>query len=284
RSIHRELYSRKQGVELLKSIITKNGYNWMPQIEDLPQICSSHAEIISLQKRWGRIVVKAPWSSSGRGLQILRPGEYNQTNRQVISGFLNQQGYVVAETWYNKLFDLSFQFFSTGKGNVEYRGLSSFVTDKSGRYKGSYIEEIPMEINERLKEFLAEHVSIIQKLLTHALSGSPYSTEYYGWIGVDSLLYETEKGQFMFHPCIEVNCRYTMGAIALALRNHLAEGSTGVFRIYHGKDGQFLKYCEEMKSGETVLMNKGKIVRGFLPLTPPSTHSLFGAYLNVYDH
>jgi hypothetical protein len=288
--VHKELYSRKQGLELLKSIVSGFNYLWILPAEELPVICATHQDIIDLQKRWGRVVVKSPWSSSGRGLQILHPGEYNQSNQQVISGFLNQQKYVVVSQWHNKKFDFSFQFFSNGDGSIDYRGLSSFITDKSGRYIGSYIEEIPGILNERVKDFLEEHIETIQQLLLNALTQSPYSTDYYGWIGVDSIVYDPEgfgnlrgKEQLMIHPCLEVNCRYTMGAISLALRDHLAEGSSGIFQIKYGKEGQFMRFCEEMRDKEPLLVRNGKIIKGFLPLTPPLADSLFGAYLNVND-
>jgi hypothetical protein len=283
RPVHRELYSRKQGVELIKSIVTREQYAWMPQIEDLPQLCTSHEEIIHLQQKWGKIVVKSPWSSSGRGLQFLRLGEYNQSNRQVISGFLNQQGYVVVEPFYNKKLDLSFQFYSDGNGSVEYKGITTFLAEKSGRYTGSYIEEIPENISGKLKDFYSEHLTFITNLLKDALNHSPYSTEYCGWIGVDSIICDTENENMLFHPCVEVNCRYTMGAVALALRHHLVEGSTGKFLIMHGKEGHFMKFCKEMESKEPLDINNGKIVKGFLALTPPSNDSLFGAYIIVSD-
>jgi len=291
KSVHRELYSRKQGCELLKTIVTNSDYNWMLPSEELPVICTTHHEIIDLQNRWGRVVVKSPWSSSGRGLQILYQGEYNQSNRQVISGFLNQQKYVVVSPWHNKKFDFSLQFFSNGDGSIEFRGLSSFITDKSGRYVGSYIEEIPGNLNQGVKDFLEEHVDAIQQLLFKALTESPYSTEYYGWIGVDLIVYDSEgfgnlrsQEQLMIHPCLEVNCRYTMGSISLALRDHLTEGSSGIFQIKYGKEGQFMSFCEEMKDKEPLLVRNEKIIKGFLPLTPPLADSLFGAYVNVYDH
>jgi len=291
KSVHKELYSRKQGVEILKSIVTVSNYRWMLPEEELPVICTTHHEIIDLQKRWGRVVVKSPCSSSGRGLQILRQGEYNQSNYQVISGFLNQQKYVVVSPWHNKIFDLSFQFFSNGKGSIEYRGLSSFITDKSGRYVGSYVEELPDNLNQGVKDFLEEHVDSIQRLLFDALTESPYSTEYYGWIGVDSIVYDPEgfenlrgKEHLMIHPCLEVNCRYTMGAVALALREHLAESSSGIFSIMHGKEGHFMSFCEEKKNQKPLSVCNGKIVSGFLPITQPLADSLFGVFLEVSDH
>jgi hypothetical protein len=282
--VHKELYSRKKGLELLCTVITDSCCDWMPFFEDLPQICTTHEEIILLQNKWGRIVVKSPWSSSGRGLQVLRKGEYNQTNRQVISGFFNQQGYVIAGPWHNKLIDMSLQFFSDGKGRVEYKGLSSFITDKSGRYAGSYIEEIPKELDIDVKYFLEGHLEVVRDLIFKSLTDSLYSTRYCGWIGVDSIVYKSENGQLMIHPCIEVNCRYTMGAIALVIRNHLAEGSRGMLRTTYCKEGHFAGFCKEMEAREPLIMRNGKIISGFLSLTPTSIDSQFGAYLNVYDH
>ena len=93
--IHHDLYSRKSSLEILQLIVKSNVLKNTLTIEDLPEICTSHEQIISLQQRWGKVVVKSPLSASGRGLQVLLHNEYNQTNRQVISGHLNQQGFVV---------------------------------------------------------------------------------------------------------------------------------------------------------------------------------------------
>ena len=129
--IHRELYSRRSSLDILTGIITNSNLCNILTLNDLPEICTNHDDIIRLQQKWGQVVVKAPWSASGRGLQVLRPNEYNQTNRQVISGILKQQGYVVAGPWHNKVFDLSFQFFSFGNGRIEYKGLTSFSTGQT---------------------------------------------------------------------------------------------------------------------------------------------------------
>ena len=284
RDIHRELYSRKSSLEVLKNIVqNQNSENRLPEA-DLPEICTTHDQIIALQQRWEKVVVKAPWSSSGRGLQILRQNEFNQTNRQVISGYLKQQGYVVAGPWYNKVMDLSFQFFSFGNGKIEFRGLTSFSTDHSGHYAGNYIQELPPDVDPLLKDFLQKNLPEVKQVLLQSLLESNYSTDYYGWFGADALVYKSDDKSYKIDPCLEINCRLTMGAVALRLRNHLAENSTGEFRMMHGKEGLFSKFCDEMMVKDPLKTENGKIYRGFLPLTPALSNSLFGAWINVKDN
>ncbi len=283
RPVHKELYSRIQSVKIVSSIVTKNEFTWMPRFEDLPRVCKNHDEIIDLQHKWSRIVVKSPFSSSGRGLQVLRHNEYNDSNRQVISGFFNQEGYVIAEPWFDKLLDLSFQFFSYGNGDIEFKGVTTFLTDKSGKYNGSYIEELPGKLPQRLKQFIDEHIGMVKDILISELKQSLYSTEYYSWLGVDAIVYNTINNTYLFHPCLEINCRYTMGAVTLALRNHLADGSGGVFRIIYRKDKSVLDFFKEMKIRYPLSMNNRKIEKGFLPLTEATNDSLFGAYIIISD-
>jgi hypothetical protein len=275
---HKELYSRKAGRELLNNILRNSSNNFFTPLDELPQICTSHEEIYSLQQKWNHIVVKAPWSSSGRGLQVLRPGEYNQTNYQVISGFLNHQGYVIAERYYPKVQDLSFQFYSKGNGQIEFLGTCSFKTDKSGRYAGSYIEEIPCHAEPSLKDFLSEHLNETRKCIERALQNSQYSLNYQGWLGVDLIVYRINE-KFMIQPCIEVNCRYTMGAISLAFRQKLAEGSRGFLNILHRNRGELQRYFSEQKLRNPLVVEDHKIISGFLPLTSLSGETIFGAFL-----
>ena len=279
--IHRELYSRKTALEVLKNILTDCKSDDLLSFSELPEICTTHEQIIALQHRWGKIVVKAPWSSSGRGLQVLRPNEYNQTNRQVISGFLKQQGFVMCEPWHHKVLDLSFQFFSYGNGKIEYRGLTTFSADPKGHYIGTFIQELPPKLQPELKEFLDKNLPELERSLLQVLRLSHYSTAYYGWLGVDALVYKSEKGKLKIHPCLEINCRFTMGAIALNLRNHLATGSTGEFKIMNGKAGDFALMVEEMQKKEPLIIEYGKGVSGFLSVTPILPESSFGAYISV---
>ena len=281
REIHRDLYSRKSSLDVLHSIVEHRISDHWLSSNDLPEICTGHEQIIALQQKWGKVVVKAPWSSSGRGLHILRPNEYNRTNRQVITGYLKQQGYVVVSPWHDKVLDLSLQFFSFGNGVIEYRGLTSFSTDHSGRYTGNYLQELPADLSPGVKEFIQQNIAAAELALKQALRESEYSTSYYGWLGVDALIWKSADGKLKFHPCLEINCRFTMGAIALKVRTHLADQSAGEFRIMHGKEGHFAQFSKEMMKKEPLIIDNGKIVSGFLNLTPASPISSFGAYISV---
>ena len=279
--IQRELYSRRSSLDILTGIITNGNLCNVLTLNDLPEICTNHDDIIRLQQKWGQVVVKAPWSASGRGLQVLRPNEYNQTNRQVISGILKQQGYVVAGPWHNKVFDLSFQFFSFGNGNIEYKGLTSFSTDRAGHYVSNNIQEFPPDLNPEIEEFLKQNIPEIKNALHDTLNRSNYSSDYYGWIGADAMIFRSDQGDLKFHPCLEINCRFTMGAVALSLRDHLASGSTGKFRISQGTEGQFQQFCREKAKKESIIVESGKIIHGFLPLTPYLPNSHFGAFMSI---
>lgn len=280
RPVHKELYSRREGRELLKRMLGQNT-DWTTSLADLPRVCTSHEQIQELQQKWKTVFIKAPWSSSGRGLQVLRPGEYNRSNRQVIEGILSHQGYVMVEPKYNKLLDISFQFYSGGNGKVDINGVCSFMTDASGRYSGSYLEEFPADLEPSLRDFIDEHLEITKNLIFNHLNGSRYALEYEGWLGIDAMVYLTEGGQFKIQPCLEVNCRYTMGAIVLALRKRLAKDSSGTFKIVHQKGGLLPDFFTKMKKESPIVIEEGKIIRGFLPLTPACGDTLFGAYLNV---
>ena len=74
-----------------------------------------------------------------------------------------------------------------------------------------------------------------------------------------------------------------MGAIALSLRTHLSDSSTGEFRIKHGKEGDFAQFSEEKRGKEPLIIEGGKIVSGYLSVTPELSESNFGAYISVKE-
>ncbi len=202
---------------------------------------SSAAEVKELVLSWGKAVVKAPWSSSGRGVRYVSAdefrtaGDYPSFDRWV-GNLIFRQGGVTVEPYYNKVKDFGMEFEACD-GQVSYRGLSLFDTIKNA-YSGNLLcsEE---EKLERMKPYISEDELLairqhVVEVMTPALKDC-----YQGAFGVDMMIcalpdkavghtadsvgiHPTSKG-FGVVPCIEVNLRRTMGHVALDLTRHLME-------------------------------------------------------------
>ena len=167
----------------------------------------------------GRAVIKAPWSSSGRGVRFVTP-DINEQTVGWLRNLLERQGSVMVEPCYNKVCDFGMEFRSDGHGTVEYEGLSLFHTS-NGAYTGNLLAT---ETAKRLR--LARYVPL-QRLMDVRqriceLAAEVFADQYEGPFGVDMMVVAPPADSpgdthFLMHPCVELNLRRTMGHVALAL-------------------------------------------------------------------
>jgi hypothetical protein len=276
---HKNLYSRLTAVGLLEKTVRNGSNTWLPGSDDLPIVCNSHEQIYAALDLFAQGVVKSPWSSSGRGLLIFPNVDTKKKNDELISGMLNQQGFVTVEPWLNKVLDLSYQFTSLA-GKIRYMGRSLFETDRKGRYIRNFLTDNP-KVRDEVWEFLEEHNRQVVDWLSDGLSQSHYAALYEGWIGVDAMIYRSAEGNLKFHPMVEINGRYTMGAVAMKMREYLAPGSRGFMQLFFSKSGNFQSYCQKQQAAMPLMTENQKIISGFMPLTPPLPEHHFGAYIEV---
>lgn len=278
-SSHRNLYSRLSGIDLLDKITDEINLPWLTEKSSLPVVCTTLEAIWLEVGLHVKSVVKTPWSSSGRGLLLFPNPDLKKKNEEVLSGMLSQQGFVTVEPWMDKLTDLSFQFYFH-EGIIAYKGRTIFETDSKGRYVRNFLTDSPL-IPSEVSRFLENHCQQVVDLLMSKLAQSSYASSYEGWIGVDAMVYKTENELLKFHPVVEVNGRFTMGALALKIRDYLAPGSGGFMTIYYSKSSNFQVFAQKQAVEKPLIMQDQKIVSGFLPLTPPSPEHSFGAYVEV---
>lgn len=179
--------------------------------------CESYEEVSRQVGRYGRAVLKAPWSCSGRGVRFVTPTLLDGDN---LRGWMNHvvasQGCLMVEPYYNKVKDFGMEFMALPDGRVEYLGLSLFHT-LNGAYAGNilaterYKEQaisryVPLAMLDRLKANICE------------ASGRLMAGTYSGPFGVDMMIVAREdRDGFLVHPCVEINLRRTMGHAALAI-------------------------------------------------------------------
>lgn len=181
-------------------------------------LCESEETVMHQLSLHPRLVLKAPWSSSGRGIRFIN-GELNDYHRGWLRNLLKSQGGVMAEPYYQKVKDFGMEFESTDNG-IRYLGLSLFHTI-NGAYTGNILA------TEHVKrEMMSRYVSLdlldaVQQKICHTLSLGNYR----GPFGIDMMVVRNEKCGMrnvkcdgcLLHPCVELNLRRTMGHVALAL-------------------------------------------------------------------
>jgi hypothetical protein len=277
--IHKILFERKTSLGFLNNLLENHPLNFFIGRESTGIIITSIAETELLLNKKFPLVLKAPLSSSGRGIQIIRKAELNTSNRQWISGVLSQQGYLVAEPYLEKRLDLSFQFNINDSGEPEYLGHSIFETNTNGQYKSTLIhpkisrllpEEQYMEVNAMIE--------ITAELLTQDLSKSIYPAWHRGMMGVDAMIYKDGK-ELKIQPCIEINSRMNMGILAMQFEKHLHPEAIGKYELYYGRKGQYEHYARYMAQENPLKFENGQIRSGFLALTEPTASKQFGACL-----
>lgn len=217
----RNLSHRKHAADLLSQLQIQGttGLSW--QADGLE-------EIRQLQSRFGRIVVKAPWSSSGRGVRFLDSGLSDYQERW-ISHVIERQGSVVVEPYYNKVKDFGMEFESDGRGTIRYLGLSLFQT-RNGAYTGNIIAS-EEDKRSMIRRYVSDDLlNDIQENICNHL-GLLYKDRYQGPFGIDMMIVARPDGDgFLLHPCVEINLRRTMGHVALSIPP-FADGFTRVMQI-----------------------------------------------------
>lgn len=185
-----------------------------------------------------RAVIKAPWSSSGRG--VIDSATLPTTSLLTqIEGIIKHQGSVIIEPFLNKVQDFA-MLFNSRNGKVEYVGLSVFNNSTHCNYAGNIVAP-----ESRLLKILETYISseLLRELKESLLNTLPeVLADYCGNLGIDMLVYQTGEGAYAVAPCIELNLRTTMGFIACSLaESFLSPDSSGRFYITPGKLKKTLK-------------------------------------------
>lgn len=212
--------------------------------------CETEADVLAVMLRYGTSVLKSPWSSSGRGVRYVPAKQPDDHVLGWVRNILRQQGGIMVEPLYPKVYDFGMEFYATAEGVIEYRGLSLFAT-RGGAYTGSICAT---ESDKR--EMLSHYVDL--KLLDRIcgqikkILANQFKDKYVGPFGIDmmSIAKEGEDG-FWLHPCVELNLRRTMGHVALALTPTKFEARR-LMNIYYAD-----KYRVRIQTVNDNLLNTG---------------------------
>lgn len=154
--------------------------------------------------------LKAPWSSSGRG--IINCADLEP--RHILpwaKGIIRRQGAVMAETPADRILDFATEWTCTG-GKTVFEGLSVFQTSSRGKYHGNILLDQP-ELEALIKKAAPTWNGEIIESQKEALEAL-IAPHYTGPLGIDMIA----ERSGVIRPCIELNLRMTMGLATLKSR------------------------------------------------------------------
>lgn len=277
---YKNLYSKGFARGILKTLLSEYPSEFFLSENLITQICTSREEFEILIKRWGKLMVKAPWSSSGRGLQPITKTPVHSKVWEKLLGIVKEQGFAIVEPFLNKVLDLAF-LFELKNGKVTYLGISNFSTNKKGQYQGNYLNGLP---NDLSKEIISFAEFIPGEIITHLIriiESSDLAKYYEGNFGVDTLIFLDDNNELKINPCLEINVRHSMGLVSLHLEKLVLPEKKGMFRIFYQPGVSFFQFKNEMEKKYPLLISGSQIDSGFFALTESTKNTLFGAYLLV---
>lgn len=275
---YREIYSKKFALGVLKQVLQMLPQEKVLPPQLIPEICTTQNEMKEMIDRWDRLMVKAPWSSSGRGLQRITKTPVAPKVWEKLLGIVNEQGYAIVEPYLDKVLDMAFQF-SLLNGKIQYKGISRFFTDEKGQYQGNHLNGWPVSVDPLTVAFAESMTDLLVPALVEKVENSLLAKYYEGNFGTDTLIFRNAQGRLRINPCLEINVRQNMGLLSLELEKLLVPGVKGVFKIFYEKGKSFISFQKEMQQKYPVQIKNKRIESGFYPLTPADEITLFGAYI-----
>ena len=272
---HKELYSRKTAKQILESILNINKTSIYVTKESVARVFDKVEMIDVFLKEQKKIVLKEPWSSSGRGVMMLRKSNLNVSIIQRIKGVLKQQGYIMAEPMLDKKLDLAMHFEIKNK-QLAFIGDTYFSTNTNGQYQANYLKQYP-NADKKVLAFLKSNIEQLKNDLLSALQKSSIPDYYSGFFGVDVMIVEQDNN-LCFQPCVEINLRNNMGTIALHLQKIIHPDSKGTFNIVFNPKDSFENIFSQIN--KKVESSDNRILKGTLALVDPKGKQ-FGAYISI---
>lgn len=229
-------------------------------------------------------VFKSPWSSSGRGLRWC----FNETTKSTIDWCnkeLKKHGTIIVEPVYDKVGDFALEYYMDTDGAVSFGGYSHFLTNDKGAYRCSVLTS-----NEEIEKWILQYIPLeefarIRERVQLVLQ-EHYSSTIATPLGVDMMICRDANGcKYAVHPCVEVNVRMTMGIVARRFYDRfVSPDSKGEFSIDSYPNAEAL--MEQHKHDEKdrpLVVKDGRVVSGYLPLTPITPTSKYRAFVRIEE-
>lgn len=280
----RELSHRKIAVEAMSFLRNELKINTLPYPAEILQ---NSLEIENFAKKYSDIVLKSPFSSSGRGVYFSGKDLSNS-----ILGWckktIAQQGCVLGEKRFEVVKNFAMEF-EIVDNQTNFVGYSLFETD--GKiYRSNFltsdekIEKIICNYGRSLSEIeaLSQLLNAVKQTLIKFFNQKT-AKKYSGFLGVDMFVFQ-ENGKNFINPCVEINLRYTMGLAAHEFyKNFVSQNSEGIFSIdFYENSAELYQNHKQNLIDKPLIIKDNKIIKGYFSLCPIFENTNYRARVEIY--
>lgn len=224
-------------------------------------------------------VIKSLWSSSGRGIFMIKQPEHAIPAITWAMGRIRREGAVVVEPLMEKVADFSFQLHLSPNNTIRFLGINYFSTDEEGKFDKEWIHQPEIFAHIKQEKLLPDDWE--DQCVTHllpTLQSMQWHTQYEGVLGMDAMIIKAPDSSLKVRCCVEINFRHNMGLINMALKPFFGDNTRGYWKIEQFERGKWIEfYHEHRQKHPAVIVNK-KLTSGFFPLVSPHKGKLYAAW------
>ena len=235
-------------------------------------VLSTIDEVKEFVKNNSSVVFKAPWSGSGKGLCWIKK-QLSKSQLEWCSKIIDKQGCIIGEKAYHVVQNFA-MLFSCKNNESSFAGYSLFETEK-GTYRSNLLLNNDQIFNLLTQQLVdPELLDAVQQHMKQFIK-TEISPFYSGILGVDMFVYE-EDNRIKLHPCVEINLRMTMGAVARTFYDRFVHpDAQGSFQMEYFPEKQTLWNDHQQRLHDLpLIVENGKIISGYLSLSNihPNAH------------
>lgn len=252
------------------------------QVMHSPKYCTTEEECKSAIRETTEgttgCVLKTPWSCSGRGIRLIKSGMYDLFSPWIAS-VIKKQGGIICEAYFNKIQDFALEFYIDNDRNIEFVGYSVFKNNTQFAFSQALVASTA-RLRAEIEKFVRHEELLYVENLTKECIYDLVSPKYQGYIGVDMMIYQDNRGRLRIHPCVEINMRMTMGLLTAQFgRRFIPKDKIGIFQIKFHKES--VPYLNTLPVLGNANISDGKLVAGTLYLSPVSEKSHYTAEITI---
>ena len=175
------------------------------------------------------VVLKSSFSASGRGMIRVKNQIFEEKQLTWAKSVIERDGHVLAEPWLDKIVDLSAHVDISRDGVVKFIGFTRFWTDARGQYRGHILGRMLDDCGSEILGQWHREDGWRAELQAAALAVGQeiFNEGYYGPMGIDAFIYR-DQGELRLRPLVEINPRYSMGRLALAISPRITAKRCGL--------------------------------------------------------